>query len=410
MSLHTWERVDVIGVARERRRKLLDGALLVIVGLLLVLLPPLLASIQDAGEPDFIAYWSAARLLVERRNPYDPVALRAVERAIRPAREDSYGTAFASWNPPWLLALLLPVALLPYGIAVPVWMTCSALLVILSTVLAWRAIARSKDWHGIALASSFLLWSGPSLSMLVTGQVSGLILLGFVLGAWWLQRGRERLAGAALTLTTIKPHVSYLVLLLLLIWSVRQRRFRVLEGMVVTSLSLLALVTLLFPGWPGAYYRLVTTHRGLLLQYTTPTVGAVARALWQTDALRLASIALLPLVPRLLRVVHVHGWYVAINVALLLSLPLAPYGYNSDQVVLLPVLVHIISWLWSREYGQNDGLMVIGGVVVICGASLLMLLVPLVQYGHWFVLIPLALAVLYAIAARLRERTESPPV
>jgi hypothetical protein len=382
-------------------------ALLVVLAAALVGVLAVAVSAEGVGEPDFLVYWSAARLLASGNNPYDPVALQSLQKRTRPERGQEYGRAFASWNPPWLLVALLPFGLLPFDSAVPAWMLCNVALIAAASVLTWRMVARSSDKRGILLVVTVCLWSGPALSAIVLGQVSSLGLVGLVLGARWLHSGRDRLAGAALLLATIKPHVVYLVLFVFMLWVIRHRRWQVVCGMIAAVAISMAILWARFPPWASAYFDLLTEHRSMLFKYATSTIGGLAYALWGTHAFRFAGLLLLPSAAYLARIADSLGWLTAMNVALLVSVPLALYGFNADQVVLLPAILQIISWLWRRELSARWAWVIGGGLTVVCVASLAMLAVSY-RYCYWFALLPLALAGLYAVACK--QRTPTPAV
>jgi len=365
---------------------------------------------DGVGESDFLAYWSAARLLATGDNPYDAVALRTLQHETRPQREPVRGTAFASWNPPWLLVVLMPLGLLPFDIAVTVWKLCNIGLILAASALTWQMLTEPLDKRGILFVMSVSLWSGQALSAIIVGQVSSLVLLGLVLGAWWLRAGRDRLAGAALFLATIKPHVTYLVLWVLLLWVVRHRRWQVLWGMIAAGAIAITIVWTIFPRWVWAYLDLLNGHRFLFFQYTTPTVGSLAYTLWGTNMFRFAGLLLLPLAFSLVQLADSRGWLTAMNVALLISIPLALYGFNSDQVVLFPAMVQVIFWLWRRELSLRSARLISGGLIVVYLASFGMLVIENRRHGYWFSLIPLALAALYAAAWKQRTGTQAASV
>ncbi len=66
---------------------------------------------------DFGAYWSAARLTLEDRNPNDLDNLRPLQQGIDPTRED----ILPPWSPPWTLAYLLPFAAVNFVAARWAW-------------------------------------------------------------------------------------------------------------------------------------------------------------------------------------------------------------------------------------------------------------------------------------------------
>jgi len=94
---------------------------------------------------------------------------------------------------------------------------------------------------------------GATLQTIIIGQIVGLVLVGLVLGVKGLQSGWHGWAGVVLLLTTIKPHLTYLVLLLIVVWSLRHRRWQVLGGMLAAGLLAGMIMWIIFPGWIFAY-------------------------------------------------------------------------------------------------------------------------------------------------------------
>jgi hypothetical protein len=356
----------------------------------------------NGGELDFLAYWSAVRLLVTGGNPYDPVALRSLEHEIRPERAQNHGESFASWNPPWLLVVLLPLGLLSFNVATHVWMLCNIGLVGAASALTWRLLGgtpeRREVWVALAVVS---LWSGPSLVTILAGQSSSLVLIGLVLCAWFLYTGRDGLAGAAMLLAAIKPHVVYLVLLVFVLWVIQHRRWQVLGGMIAAVLMAMAILWVIFPGWVQAYWRLIHAYRSLFFLYPTPTIGSVAYALWGTNLFRFAGILLLPFAPSVARLADRQGWLTAMNVALLISVPLAAYGFSADQVLLLPATLQMVSWLWRGELPKRWAGVIGGGLLLVYALWIPLLIQS--RRADWLVWAPLALAGLYALGWRQRS-------
>lgn len=389
-----------------------DGALIVMdahramrIGLLLAIAAALVALLNSArgiGEADLLAYWSAARLSASIDNPYDPIALLTLQQATRPDRTQERGSALASWNPPWLLVVLLPLGLLPFDVAARAWVLCNIGLILAASVLTWQQLSKSADTRSIALVATASLWFLPSMSTIQMGQISGLVLIALVVAAWGLRTRRDGLAGAALFLATIKPHVTYFVLLLAAVWAARERRWRVLGGMVAAGAISIAILSILLPGWMLAYLRLAGVHS--FFQYSASTLGGLAYALWGTHVFRFAGVLLLPLIPWMLRLVDARGWLTAMNVALLLSVPLAMYGFSFDQVVLLPAALEIVAWLWHRELPIRAAWAVLGGLALLYVLMIAVLTLPVLYY-HSFAWAPPALAILYALAWRQRIAT-----
>ncbi|RLC90054.1 MAG: hypothetical protein DRI37_02395 [Chloroflexi bacterium] len=109
------------------------------------------------------------------------------------------------------------------------------------------------------------------------------------------------------------------------------------------------------------------------------------------------GILLLPFVPRFLRLVDTHGWLLTINLALLISLPLSPYGFAFDQVVLVPAAVQLVAWVWLGKVKSPWSRFVVAGLIAVYGLALWLTILHGVAY-HWFAWIPFALAWLYGMA------------
>ncbi len=382
-------------------RRLLSIVVLAALIALLVAVLTVAVFAEGIGEDDFVAYWSAARLLATGQNPYDPAALLDLQYLTRPDRGQEYGRAFASWNPPWLLAILLLLGLLPFDLAVRLWVLCNIVLIAAASALTWHLLTESWDKQSSLLVTAVSLGSAQALSLILVGQVVGLVLMGLVLGAVCLRDHRDEWAGAALFLASIKPHVTYLALLLLLLWTIRHRRWGVLWGMLAAGVLSMMIVSAMFPRVALAYVQLLTAHQPLLFQYATPTVGGLVHALFGTQLFRFAGLLLLPFAPSLVRLADSRGWLTAMNVALLISVPLAVYGFGFDQIVLLPAMLQIVSWLWRRELPLRMARVIGGGCVLVYIASYAMVIVSY-RCGYWFVVIPTALVGLYALAYKER--------
>ncbi len=127
-------------------------------------------------------------------------------------------------------------------------------------------VASGRSRLGIA----FLLTvcSYPELEGLYDGQLG--ILVGFLLAAslWALQRGRTLLAGLLMALTTIKPQMTLLAILYLIIWSLHDWRLRGRFSMafLASMLLLLGASLAVWPHWLQSWVRVVVGYR----RYTTP--------------------------------------------------------------------------------------------------------------------------------------------
>ena len=86
------------------------------------------------GTADFIQYWSAASLLIDGKDPYDPGLLLKVQQDLGRTQPQP----LRMWNPPWLLIVLLPVLSFDFGLSTAVWLTINLGIILFSGTFIWR--------------------------------------------------------------------------------------------------------------------------------------------------------------------------------------------------------------------------------------------------------------------------------
>lgn len=289
----------------------------------------------SAGSHDFVQYWAAAQVLLDGGDPYDAEALLAVEKSVGWPESEP----LLLWNPPWTLTLVLPLAFLPFGLAAQVWLVIQIGLLLASSVLLWRtfATADNRVWLALVLSAGF----APGLLALLLGQVSIWLLVGVAAFLWAVQGRRDLLAGVALALLTIKPHVAYLVLLAALWWVWRTRRWSVVSG-VVAALGAATLPALILSNQVLSHYLHIAV-RPPLQDFAPPTIGLWLRTLLRVDWYWLQYLPSLVggmcLLTWLLRRQGPWDWNHTAPPLLLASVITAAYGWSYDLVVLLPAVL-----------------------------------------------------------------------
>lgn len=283
-------------------------------------------------EHDYRAYSSAARVLVNQGNPYDQLQLYTMEQAMG-------FTGFPPlmvWNPPWALVIVLPLAFMPFPMSTLIWLSLNVFLVFICGALLWRELAPHGDrryWLGILVAFAYV----PTLQTIRIGQISLWLLVG-ITGFLVAQRARrDSLAGAFLVLLTIKPHVSFLFLLAVAWWIVRERRWRVLFGASAALAAACAVVGLISPAVFGQYLR---PTAGLIPYGHSTTLGTWLLAVFGAEQHWLqylpSVVGLLLFVVWALRRKGEWDWSHLAPGLLLASTIGAAYGWSFDQVPCCP--------------------------------------------------------------------------
>lgn len=215
------------------------------------------------GHNDFMSRWEAARsYFVDGLNPYGDVASLNIQqriygRAALPGEDPGY---FA--YPFYTVFIVAPLVPLDYAWASAVWMVLlevcliGALLLILN-LLRWRPppllLALLMVW---ALADYFA-WRG-----LILGQPGLLVYALEIVALWAALRGKNTLGGVALALSTLKPQMGYLMVPFLLLWALREKRWRYGAAFAVTFGALFAASFLLLPSWLGDWLAQVGIYQG----------------------------------------------------------------------------------------------------------------------------------------------------
>jgi len=305
--------------------------------LLLVNLP---TRVYEAG--DFLGYWAAANQLAHGQSPYDPEALLTLERQQGwQSDEPVY-----SWNPPWLHVLLIPLGVLPFRPAAALWFVINPLLIGASVLLVWDTVSAREVRHLAALPLLAAFLFSRTLHTLLEGQINTLMLLGCACFLAFTSRRRDYLAGAALVLVTVKPHVAYLLLPSVLMLVVVERRWRVIIGFLAFLLSLVSLASCLYPQWLETYSRLfdLPAYPLLSTQYATPTVRGLV---WTSLGVDIGPwLSVICLVTFLALIWSRRGELtipVIVSLTLIVGLPTSPFGWSTDQVLLLVPVVLALS-------------------------------------------------------------------
>jgi hypothetical protein len=282
----------------------------------------------DITVIDFFPYWAAAKVLHAHGNAYDSHAIFALEKCYGA----KYDSPFIMRNPPWVLFLVAPLAWLGLFAAAMLWM---------GAIIAAALYSIHLLKQGARIPIIVYLFA-PLLVCLKSGQCTIFLLLGLAL-FFRYHRTRPFLAGMALILLALKPHLFLLFWPLLLLDCLRHRRLGILAG-AATSFVIASGVALFLDHNVWSHYLAAAQSEHILLQYL-PTVS---------DTLRLLiapAHAWVQFVPALIGVAwaireYGVGWDWRENGPLLIavSVLVAPYSWPADQVLMLPFVLSAIRY------------------------------------------------------------------
>jgi len=295
---------------------------------------------------DFIEYWAAAKLLINNGNAYSPVDLLRLQSSVG----WSAAEPLLMWNPPWTLPLVLPFGLLDYDTAQFIWFMLHTLIIFLGAQLLWRLYAGNPTPSRTCWVA--LLGFTPVYFVLLLGQIAPLILAGLIGFLFAVRRQAWLCAGACLAVASIKPHLVYLLWIVALLWVVREHKWRVAIGFILTFVVMAGLPFLFDSQIYGRYVTLLSDRTVTLPQdWATPTIGTTVNALVGNQAPWLRWVPALGGALWVSRYWQVNAmqwdWTGDLPLILLASVATAPFSWTFDYVVLLPAVVQCASFISS---------------------------------------------------------------
>lgn len=352
------------------------------------------------GKGDFLAYWSATRLLLEGRNPYDPAAMLLTERQFTHSTFDAPITAD---NPASLFVLMLPLALLPFTEARATWLIVNLILLLVASCLLARTYGRSTRKTLLVLG---LYWAAfPQVLVgLLAGQVISLVLLGLAGSTFLVQKGKWFWAGASLIATTVKPHMAVLAVPYLLLYMAHRRKWQGWLGLAAAGAVVSLVLTALRADWPSDLMGFLP--RAPVWHWATPTIGGLMSGLRMGEFWRCLVVGFLPLTWQLARRHANIQPQAAVALLTVITVPTTFFGWSYDQTVLLIPIAQIIGWLMTPARAATRALVSVSVLILIAANWVQRMMVTNEMYYLW---IPVVVAILYGIYRLECRESQSEP-
>ena len=286
---------------------------------------------NPAGRDD-VSFWAASHLFAAHANPYEAAATLALERSVGFPKADQ---ALIMRNPPYALPLVLPLAPFQIKGASLMWSLLLLISLLLSIHIFWITSGRPANWiHRIGYTF------GPAMICILGGQSALFALLGLVLFLH-LHRDHGFAAGASLWLCALKPHLFLPFGLVLLVWALATRRYRLLAGAAV-ALALSTAITLWIDPAAFTQYNSMMHSQNLQGEFI-PSIGYLIR---NAAPHHPAWLQYLPTAFACIWAVYFFlsrrnswNWLTDGAVLMLVSIATSPYAWLSDQSLLIPAVL-----------------------------------------------------------------------
>jgi Glycosyltransferase family 87 len=329
---------------------------------------------------DFIEYWAAAKLLLNGGNPYSPTELFDAQRQIGWSQSEP----LMMWNPPWTLSFTLPFGWIEYETAQFTWFLLHAIVVFVGAQVLWRTYDGDSQRSRYAWLS--VLTFAPTYFVLLLGQIGPLLLLGLLGFVIFIRKRAWVLAGASMTLVSVKPHLLYLVWLALFMWLVNERQWKLFAGLLLAGAIVLSIPLLFNAGIYSRYIELIGTRHVLRpLDWATPSLGT---ALGELLAIHDMWIRWLPSAAGGLWFLwywsrHADGWdwISELPLIVLVSVATASFAWTFDYIVLLPAVIQCAVWTAKSER-KPERRLVIG--IYLALAAILLVAKVFVRNDFWY--------------------------
>jgi hypothetical protein len=290
-----------------------------------------------------VEYWASSHQLVRHADPYENNEILNLERS---AGFPAGAPTLIMGNPPSALLLVLPLGLLGAFPGELLWE-----LLLLASLVASVQMIRSMNGSPNNLLHLVGYAFAPALACLLAGQASLFILLGLVLFLRW-HRSHPFLAGASLWFCLLKPHLFLPFGLVLLLWIVVTRSYRIVAGTICSVAVSSAVVTILDPHVWTQYAKMMRSTR--LDRVLMPCLSALLRFYVPPHTLWLqclpAGLGCVWALIYYLKRRQTWNWIEHGSLLMLISVFVAPYTWFMDQAILIPALLYGLYRTRSRSF------------------------------------------------------------
>lgn len=324
---------------------------------------------KSIANRDFVEYWAAGQQLVHGANPYDGKQIFAIEHSVGKDLPEP----IIMFNPPSALFLTVPLGRVGLKTGYLLWSLLVLGAWLGSVHIAW--LMNGRPANGLHLLGYLF---APAMACFLLGQMAAFVLLGFTLFLYF-HRTRPLVAGAALLLCMLKPHLFFPFWIVLFFWVITTRAYRVVAG-AAAALAIACVTPVFFDLSIYRQYFAMAGTSGVKTAFI-PTFSEVVRLAIAPNGF---WVQFLPALAGCIWAFwyflrHRNRWDWPRNGSLLIlvSLLVAPYAWYFDPVVALPAL------LFAAYRARTIDVVML--VALITGNDLqLLLLVP--AHSAWYLL------------------------
>jgi hypothetical protein len=325
--------------------------------------------LRNPGGNNFIPRWAGARIFMTQGiSPYAAQAGREIQDIVMGSEVGSAEDRMDYPDPFYAFIVYAPFALISnMEWARAIWMTVLEVGVILIAVLSiFLSKWRIPKYISVMVVVFAVTWF-YSVYSIMDGNVAILCTLAITASFLAIRSEFDVLAGSLLAIACIKPQIALLLILFIIIWSISHRRWLIIWSFVGGIVLLIALATLLLPGWFMQFLRQIIPYLeefqfitpGSLLSIPLPGIGKQLG--WALSA----AMVLVLLVEWRAALRKNFRWclwtaYLTLVIAILVGIPSSIFNF----VVLLPVIILVLVTIGNR-WGNVGRVLMISSMAVL---------------------------------------------
>jgi len=357
----------------------------------------------DYQTSDFFCLYHGARSLVLGHDPYDSAWWQSVTGGLHPdpwrgQLPSSCAVRYA--YPLWTALAMVPFGALPLDIAAPAWMILSIGATVFGVRALWRSVGGTRE--NAALFAALVFTSQPFWLLLITGQMTGIMLGLSGALAISLARARETRAGVALALLALKPQLVVLTIPVILLRALSDRRRRLVASAVLAAVAMIAVPMVFVPSWLLEWIGQEGPSRlrvaGLLPTAWGFSADVLGDPLWGAVLAVALLAACLAIARRGLDALAL------LALSIPLSLVVTPHAWSYDFLLLAGPWAYVLARA-RRPRAAGTSALFAASVFVASTLPWLLYALAFTRGGETLsVVVPAATALLVAAAARIQPR------
>jgi hypothetical protein len=368
---------------------------------------------------DLYPRWVGAReLLLHGHNPYSPEVSHEIQMAYygHIITQDYRDTGHKIIDeqrfayPVYVVFLMAPVMYVDFSEVLRWAPEVLALLAALCVPICLDILRWRLPWTAVAAITLFTVSSPQIVQGMHHQQLSIVVGLTLIAGAWCVCRNHLVSAGAILAWSTIKPQMAFFPLCFFLVWVIGgwSKRWRLLAGFLLALAILMETGELILPGWIGYFLEGAAAYRRYF-----PTTSLLRVALGDTLGELMGGIVVLALLVvawQNRRAAAGSRQFITIFAAFLVGTILGfPLFTPFNQVLLiLPAMLVLQDWKMLPKFAQIIFAIFVSWPWVI--SAVLLLFPPRLDPRSELPLLPLLLVSFFPLFLPLLLMPELSPI